>query len=43
MRTTAGSRIGVSGLTLLALLAEGNTTEVGPRAACLQRGVKRLL
>jgi hypothetical protein len=43
VRTTAGSRVGVSGLAMLALLAEGNTTEVGPRAAAVRHGVDWLL
>jgi hypothetical protein len=42
-RTTAGSRVGVTGLAVLALLADGNTTEVGPRAGRLQAAVEWLL
>lgn len=42
-RTTAGSRVGVSGLATLALLAEGNTMSSGPRAAAVRRGVDWLL
>jgi hypothetical protein len=42
-RTTAGSRVGVTGLAVLALLADGNTTQVGPRAGSLRAGVDWLL